>query len=139
MLRGGHPGSCWMRGLFTFHNPLQQYLFNLRPLSSEFLRGCLPHYPGMKSPSVLGYAPVSQSCRPSLIRLSEIAVLIAGKCTFEMKRSPSITFLTAQSGLFERFMSLSFLNRVIFRAVDPFDFVVSRKNRRTKTSVFSYG
>ena len=36
--------------LFTFYNPLQQYLFIPRPMSSEFLRGPVQPQYGAKCP-----------------------------------------------------------------------------------------
>ena len=103
-----------------FHNPLQEYLFNLRRLSSEFLPGCLRPWSRAKSPSAKGYTPVGQPCRHSLSSLSDMAVFVAGKCLFPRRA------LTAQWPLIRAVSLLFPLNRVIFRAIDPFDVGVPR-------------
>lgn len=81
---GGSGGGtcCWERasgllldeGVFRFHNPSPQYLWNARSMSSEFLRGCFRPRNGVKCPYVGGYTNVDQPCRSSLTGGAEAAV-----------------------------------------------------------------
>jgi hypothetical protein len=53
--------------------------------------------------------------------------------------TPWIALLAAQLGNYFRHDAVSiFIDRVILRAGNPFDFDVPRSNRRTKIGVFSY-
>ena len=63
-----------MRVAFRFHNPLQEYLWNARSMSSEFLCAYFRPQNGAKCPYVEGYTNVDQPCRSSLTGGAQTAV-----------------------------------------------------------------
>jgi hypothetical protein len=123
----------------TVADPGKQYLFIACSLSSLFFTVFPGPQKRAKCPYAGGYGDLDRSCRPSPIKVSEIADFKAGHTVGQAEtKRPRLRDLRHNYPVIGGVKPLVPFNRVMIRAVDPFNADVPRENCLTETWAFSY-